>query len=160
MEFRRVLFRSSKYPRYKNDTEVPHFELSMVFRSKNQLVKALKRYGLVTKRSIKFTKSESDRVRAIYGWPGCQWLIYAAKRSKTSRFQVITFNDDHNCAQNRVNKLVTAKLIAQRYEHFILANPMWKIESMKATVLKDMFADVSTSKCKHAKSIKIGRAHV
>jgi hypothetical protein len=30
---------------------------------------------------------------------------------------------------------------------------MWKIESMKATVLQDMFADVSTSKCKHAKKI-------
>jgi hypothetical protein len=24
---------------------------------------------------------------------------------------------------------------------------------MKATILKDMFADISTSKCKHAKSI-------
>jgi hypothetical protein len=152
-----VVKKKSKFPRYNNSTEVPHFALTMVFRSKNQLVKALKRYGLVTKRSIRFTKSESDRVRAICGWPGCPWLLYAAKRSKTSRFQVITFNDDHQCAQNRMNKLVTAKLIAQRYEHFILANPMWKIESMKATVLKDMFADVSTSKCKHAKSIVMDR---
>ena len=48
---------------------------------------------------------------------------------------------------------MTAKVIAERYEHFILANPMWKIESMKATVLQDMFADVSTSKCKHAKKL-------
>ena len=125
----------------------------MVFRSKNQLCKALRRYGLVTKRSIKFMKSECDRVRAKCGWPGCPWLIYAAKRSRTSRFQVITYNDDHQCAQNRCNKLVTAKVIAQRYEHFILANPMWKIDIMKATVLQDMFADVSTSKCKHAKRI-------
>jgi hypothetical protein len=34
---------------------------------------------------------------------------------------------------------------------------MWKIESMKATVVKDMFADVSTSKCKHAKAIVMDR---
>ena len=113
----------------------------------------MKRYGLVTKRSIRFTKSESDRVRAKCGWPGCPWLIYAAKRSRTQRFQVITFNDVHQCAQNRKNKLVTAKLIAQRYEHFILANPMWKIASMQATILKDMFAEVSPSKCKAAKGM-------
>jgi hypothetical protein len=125
----------------------------MVFRSKGQLVKALKKYGLVTKRSIKFVKSEVDRVRAKCGWENCPWLLYATKTTRSSRFQIVTFNDEHHCAQNRDNKLVTAKVIAQRYEHFILANPMWKIESMKATVLQDMFADVTASKCKHAKKI-------
>jgi alpha-galactosidase len=145
--------RKSSYPRYNNNTEVPHFVLSMVFRSKNQLVKALKMYGLVTKRRISFTKCEADRVRAKCGWPNCPWLLYATKTLRSSRFQIITFNDVHQCAQNRDNRLVTARVIAKRYEHFIVANPMWKIESMKATVLQDMFADVSTSKCKHAKKL-------
>jgi hypothetical protein len=117
----------------------------------------LRKYGLVTKRSIVFLKSEVDRVRAKCGWPGCPWLFYAAKTSRCSRFQVITYEDEHRCAQNRDNKLVTAKVIAQRYEHFILANPMWKIESMKSTILQDMFADVSTSKCKHAKKLVMDR---
>jgi hypothetical protein len=66
-------------------------------------------------------------------------------------------NDEHHCAQNRDNRLVTARVIAERYEHFILANPMWKIESMKATVLQDMFADVTPSKCKHAKKLVMDR---
>lgn len=96
-------------------------------------------------------KSEENRVRARCGWPGCPWLIYAAKTSRYSRFQIITYEPGHHCAQNRDNKLVTAKVVAQRYENFILANPMWKIESMKSTVLKDMFANVSASKCKKAK---------
>ena len=100
-----------------------------------------------------FLKSESDRVRAICGWDGCPWLLYASKNSRTNRFQISTFNDEHHCAHNRNNRLATAKVIAQRYEHFILANPMWKIESIKATVLQDMCADVSPSKCKHAKKI-------
>ncbi|KAI5003524.1 hypothetical protein ZWY2020_030684 [Hordeum vulgare] len=78
--------RKTTFPRYNPKSEVPHFALTMVFRSKNQLCKALRRYGLVTKRSILFMKSESDRVRAKCGWPGCPWLIYAAKRSTTSRF--------------------------------------------------------------------------
>jgi hypothetical protein len=48
---------------------------------------------------------------------------------------------------------VTAKVIAEKYEHFLLANPTWKIESIKSTVLKDFFCDVSTSNCKAAKKI-------
>jgi hypothetical protein len=66
-------------------------------------------------------------------------MIYGAKTSRTSRFQIITFIDDHKCAENRDNRLVTSKVIAKRYKHFILANPMWKIESMKPTILLDMF---------------------
>lgn len=96
-------------------------------------------------------------MRVKCGWPRCPWLLYATKNSRTSRMQVVTFNDEHHCSQNRQNKLVTAKVIAQIYEHFILANPMWKIYSMKETILQDMFVDVSTSKCKHAKKLVMDR---
>jgi hypothetical protein len=48
---------------------------------------------------------------------------------------------------------VTAKVIAKRFKHFILANPTWKIESMKSIILKEFFANVSISKCKAAKKI-------
>jgi hypothetical protein len=47
----RIVKKKSKFLRYNNTTEVPHIALSMMFRSKNQLVKALKRYGLVTDRA-------------------------------------------------------------------------------------------------------------
>jgi hypothetical protein len=47
----RIVKKKSKFRRYNNTTEVPRIALSMVFRSKNQLVKALKRYGLVTNRA-------------------------------------------------------------------------------------------------------------
>ena len=49
--------RKSKYPRFNSDSEIPIFSLSMVFRSKHQLCNAVKRYGLVTKRSLSFMKS-------------------------------------------------------------------------------------------------------
>lgn len=98
-------------------------------------------------------KSEEGRIRAKCGWPGCPWTIYGAYTSRCSRFQVITYEDQHECAPNRDNHLVTAKVIARRYEHILRANPTWKIDSIKATVLKDFFADVSTSKCKAAKKI-------
>ena len=44
--------RKSRYPRYNNGIDIPHFSLTMVFRSKNQLVKALKKYGIVTKKAL------------------------------------------------------------------------------------------------------------
>jgi hypothetical protein len=118
--------KKSRYIRFNPDTEVPHFSLAMGFRSKNQLCKSIRRYGLVTKRSISFLKSEVDRVRVKCDWPACPWLLYAAKRTRCSRFQIITFNDEHECAQNRDNHLLTAKVIAKKYDHFILANPTWK----------------------------------
>jgi hypothetical protein len=80
-------------------------------------------------------------------------MLYGAKTSRRSRFQIITLNDEHHCVQNKDYRLVTAKVAVMIYEHFILANPMWKIESMKVTILLDMFVDVSTSKCKHAKKL-------
>ena len=96
-------------------------------------------------------------MRAKCGWPGCPWMLYGAKTSRCSRFQVIAYEEEHQCAQNRENKLVSAKVITNRYEHIILANPMWKIDNIKATVLKDMFADVSISKCKATKKIVLDK---
>ncbi|KAM0897557.1 hypothetical protein ACQ4PT_022498 [Festuca glaucescens] len=135
----RIVRRKTKFTKYGPKTEIPHFSLGMVFRSKHQMRKAVVKYGLVTHRDIVFLKSEEDRVRAKCGWPGCPWIIYAAKRSRCSRFQVLTYEDEHYCAPNRDNKLVTAKVIAEKYKHFLLANPTWKIESIKSTVLKDFF---------------------
>jgi hypothetical protein len=59
--------KKSKFPRFNTETEIPHFALEMVFRSKNQFCKALRKYGLVTKRSIVFLKTELDMVRAKCG---------------------------------------------------------------------------------------------
>ncbi|KAE8800445.1 hypothetical protein D1007_23934 [Hordeum vulgare] len=50
--------RNNQYIRFNPESEIPQFSLGMVFKSKQQLVKAVKRYGLATKRSISFLKSE------------------------------------------------------------------------------------------------------
>jgi hypothetical protein len=121
--------RRTRYARYDSKTEIPHFSLGMVFKSKTEFKKAVVKYGLKNYKHIKFMKSEDDRVRAKCARPGCPWLIYAANTSRCSRFQIITYEYDHHCAPNRVNNIVSAK-VAKRYEHFILANPTWKISSM------------------------------
>ena len=63
--------RKSQFVRFNPDSDIPHFSLGMVFKSKKQLTRAMKRYGLATKRSISFLKSEEARVRAKCDWPGC-----------------------------------------------------------------------------------------
>jgi hypothetical protein len=49
--------------------------------------------------------------------------------------------------------LVIAARIAEKYEKFIMANPTWSLETMRSAVQEEMFADVSISKLKRAKSI-------
>ena len=93
--------RKRKYPRFDRETNIPHFSLGMVFTSKNQFVMVIKRYGLATQISMRFKKSKENRVRVNCGWPSCPWIIYETKISICSRFQIITYHDDHQCAQNR-----------------------------------------------------------
>jgi len=54
---------------------------------------------------------------------------------------------------------VTSRRIADKYEKMIKANPQWSIQSMRETVQEEMFADVSNSNIKRAKSIVMQRAY-
>jgi len=85
-------------------------------------------------------------------------LIYGSKTSWSEWFKVVTFDNVHTCPPRRDNKLVTSTLIAKHYYNQIKDNPTWSVGLMKAAVLKDLFADVSISKCKRAKSLVLQKA--
>lgn len=51
--------------------------------------------------------------------------------------------------------MVTANVIAAKYGKLIMANPTWKLENVKKTVLQDIGVDVHISKCKRAKNIAL-----
>lgn len=144
--------------RFDSKVEVPAFSLGMAFRDSRQFKKALVKYGLRTHKSLKFSKDEKDKVRAICDWPGCNWLIYGSKTSRSKWFKVVTFVDEHECPPRRDNKLVTSTVIAKHYYNQIRDNPTWSVGLMKAACLRDLFADVSISKCKRAKSIVLNKA--
>ena len=65
----------------------------------------------------------------------------------------------HTCPPRRDNSLVTSRRVADKYEKLILANPQWSVESMRETIQEEMFADVSISKIKRAKSIVMQRMY-
>ncbi|EEE58977.1 hypothetical protein OsJ_10678 [Oryza sativa Japonica Group] len=144
--------------RFDKNASVHVFSLGMAFRSSRQFKKALVKYGLTTHRHIIFPKDERDKVRATCSWPGCKWLIYGSKTSKSEWFQVASFNNEHCCPPRRDNKLVTSRIIANKYFDVIKDNPTWKVEHIKKSVLKDMLADVSISKCKRAKALVLQEA--
>lgn len=72
--------------RYDSKLEIPVFSLGMAFRCSRQFKKVVVKYGLRTHRHNQFTKDEKNKVRAICSWPGCQWLIYGSKTSRSEWF--------------------------------------------------------------------------
>ena len=139
--------------RFDSKAEVPVFCLGMAFRCSRQFKKALVKYGLKAHKSLKFVKDEKCRVKAICDWQGCEWQIYGSLTTRSKWFKVVSYVDAHTCPPRRDNKLVSSTLIAKHYYQQIKDNPTWKAGLIKAAVLKDLFADVSISKCKRAKTL-------
>jgi len=144
--------------RFDSKAEVPIFSLGMAFRDSRQFKKALVKYGIKAHRSLRFPIDEKNKVRAECDWQGCQWFIYGSITTRSKWLKVVTFNDVHTCPPTRENKLVTSGFIAKHYFQQIKDNPTWKPILIKAAVQKDLFADVSISKCKRAKSLVLQKA--
>ncbi|WVZ91385.1 hypothetical protein U9M48_037565 [Paspalum notatum var. saurae] len=125
----------------------------MKFSDKITFKEAVMKYALKERKVINFVKDEGYRVRAKCDWPGCPWVCLLSTNSRTDSWQIASYTDEHCCPPRRDNKLVTARRIAEKYENMIRGNPQWNLMHMKSTVLEDMFADVSISKLKRAKSI-------
>jgi hypothetical protein len=141
----------SKFPRFDDTATIPVFSIGMTFRGREEFKHVVVNYGLAMKRHIAFPKYEKKRIRAKCSWFGCPWMIYGAYTSMCDWFQVQTYIPQHRGPQRRDNKLVTARRIADKYESLIKANPSWKLQDLKETVLLDMGADVTLSKIKRAK---------
>lgn len=144
--------------KYDSKAELLVFSLGMAFRDSRQFKKALVKYGQRAHKSLKFPKDEKDKVKATCYWFGCNWMIYGSKTSRSRWSKVVTFVDEHTCPPRRDNKLVTSTVIAKHYYNQIKDNPTWSVGLMKAACLRDLFADVSISKCKRAKSIVLKKA--
>ena len=140
--------RKSSFIRYDSEAVIPNFCVGMTFSGRVQFKQALIKYGLATQRHLSFPKDEKDRIRAKCSWKGCPWFIFASNKTNSDRFQVKTFNNEHICPKRKDNRLVTGVRIADKYEHIIKANPSWKLQNIKETVLLDMGVDVSLSKVK------------
>jgi alpha-galactosidase len=154
------LFRKErKFPKFDANAAVPSFSLGMTFPDKSTFREAVIKYGLAERKVIKFVKNEATKCRAVCSWPNCPWVLHLSKASRAQSWQIATCKDVHTCPARRDNSLVTSRRIADKYEKFIKANPQWSIQSMRETIQEEMFANVSISKIKRAKSIVMQRMY-
>jgi hypothetical protein len=144
--------------KYDSKAQVPIFALGMAFRSSRQFKKAVVKYGLSTHRHLLFPKDEKNKVKAICSWKGCNWVIYGSQTTSSEWFKVVTFVDDHCCPPRRDNKLVTSRVIANKYKDQIRDNPTWKVDLIRQAVLSEFLCDVSLAKCKRAKALVLQEA--
>jgi hypothetical protein len=144
--------------KYDSKAQVPIFALGMAFRSSRQFKKAIVKYGLSTHRHLLFPKDEKNKVKAICSWKGCNWVIYGSQTTRSEWFKVVTFVDDHCCPPRRDNKLVTSRVIANKYKDQIRDNPTWKVDLIRQAVLSEFLCDVSLAKCKRAKALVLQEA--
>ena len=113
----------SLYPRFNKKKPVVKFKLGMKFSSKKQFKKVVIKHGLDERKVIRFIKNDPKRVRAICDWEGCPWVCLLSNTSRSDSWQISIFTNNHMCPPRRDNKLVTATIIARKYEKFIFANP-------------------------------------
>ena len=154
-----VIRKKREFPRFDGSADVPTFSLGMSFPDKATFREAIIKYGLAVRKVLKFVKNEAARCRVVCTWPKCPFVLLLSKTSRAESSQLATCIDNHTCPPRRDNSLVTSKKIADKYERMIKANPQWSIQSIRETVQEEMFADVSVSKIKRAKSIVMLRMY-
>ena len=113
----------SMYLRFNKKNHAVKFKLGMKFSSKKQFKKAVIKHGLDDRKVIWFAKDDPKRVRVICVWKGCPWVCLLSNTSRFDSWQISIFTNNHMCPPRRDNKLVTATVIARKYEKFIFANP-------------------------------------
>jgi hypothetical protein len=152
-----VIGKEDHFHRFDRKAEVPVFAPGMKFSGKKEFKDAIIKYGLGTRRIMKFVKDEGDRVRAICEWPLCPRVCLLKKTTLVESWLVTSLKDEHTCPKRRDNKLMTSTRIAYRFESLIRSNPAWSLQHLQATVQREMFANVSISKCKRAKALVMAR---
>lgn len=78
--------------RFSMKEAIPKFEIGMKFSGKKQFKKACIKHGLVERKFIKFLKNESSRMIAVCDWATCSWRCMASVNSKSSSWQIASYN--------------------------------------------------------------------
>lgn len=135
-------------PQYFNpDTDMvnPRFKLGMVFPSADDFKKAIREYAILSNRSIRFTRNESRRVRAVCK-SGCSWVVFASSigDNKIDKSIVVkTYNGEHTCTRVFEKKWISSTWLANKFGDRWIDDPLWKMNSFFTEVRKKMGVQVS-----------------
>ena len=96
-----VIGKEENFDRFDRKADIPDFSLGTKFSGKKEFKEAIVKYGLATRRVLKFIKDEGDRVRVICDWPMCPWVCLLKKTSLADSWLVTSLKDEHTCPQRR-----------------------------------------------------------
>ncbi|KAL0386107.1 UNVERIFIED_CONTAM: hypothetical protein Sradi_3005000 [Sesamum radiatum] len=136
-----------------NPTEIydPIFELGMLFSNKSEFKKALQSHAIKSKRTLKFTKNDKQRVYVQCGAIDCEWKMHAIKVKGEETFQINLLCDHHSCPQIFHVKNVKTNWIKDKYLQKFKSDPKRCVKGFRVDIINDLRVNVSRHQAYRAK---------
>ena len=135
------------------------FEVGMCFLDKAALRKSLDTYAILNGVNLRVVMSNKRKVLVMCA-VDCPFKLYASKVEAEVGYTLRTLCREHNCSRVYKNRRASVRWLAEVFKEKVLERPQFKVSEMKMEVERTWKGHVSIHKCKRAKRIKIGRAHV
>nr|GME07153.1 uncharacterized protein LOC109184816 [Ipomoea batatas] len=116
--------------------------IGKTFLTKGDFRDAVKTYGLQFGKELKFVKNDKVRCAAKCVQEGCNWRVNCRRDANEACWRVTMLIDEHNdCPWVHENKLVTASLIAKRWQKHIEGHSDWKTKEWQGLLSGHILID-------------------
>ncbi|CAN1330889.1 hypothetical protein LINPERPRIM_LOCUS35131 [Linum perenne] len=119
----------------------PTFSMGQKFADFDTFKKAVRSYSIVSKRPLKFKRSDKRRVQVVCQ-PGCKWNIWCAKTNEGVQIKTCDLKHE-GCVLTFQNKFGDHHYIARKYQQRFQVDPNWGIASVMQTVKEDLHWNIS-----------------
>ncbi|KAL6181344.1 hypothetical protein ACLB2K_047999 [Fragaria x ananassa] len=140
----------------KTDMKNPRLCLGMVFPNSSVLKNAIRKYGVLTKKELRFPRNTKHHVLArCKTSPDCPFWIYASSPSNDNpTLQIRTFKPEHMCSfiRKRVYHC-NATFLAAEYKDVFLTDGKWSREGIQNAVNRDFGMDIGYQLAYSAKAM-------
>ncbi|WVZ13156.1 hypothetical protein V8G54_017686 [Vigna mungo] len=101
------------------------WDVGTYFGDKNDILDAIKSYGVENGKNLKIVKNDRKRVRVkCLGSNGqCSWVTYFGFMDAVKSWQLRTINDSHTCSREHKLQLFNAKWLSRKLQKTIRDNP-------------------------------------
>ena len=118
------------------DMDNPTFKIGMVFSGVGEVRKAISAYSVRNRVKIRKIKNDFRRVDGVCA-DGCTWKLKTSKDSRSGGFIVTSYVDTHTCEQVWDLKVLTAKLLADKFLQEFRDNQKLDLKGFAAKVTRE-----------------------
>lgn len=131
--------RHNKKIAYDLTTEIPLWEVGLVFENAVLFREAIANYTVVRGVQLRVRPNERTRARAKCKELGCKWYVFETLEENTGNFVVKSYNLIHKCYCKNTNMSCTSKYLATHFKDKIISQPsiqLWKLQDLWKEQLK------------------------